>query len=1120
MKGSLKRIFTGMLAGIMVFTTAIPSLQVGATELTQGEAVPRTQAMPFSENDLYAIVTPEDTALTVTGIGWGTPLELQRGIYDRGTQKVQAAGAFSVVQTEDQTGLEEDQVRVKIYNRNYDPADPTIGVVMEDGGGASWAWADRGADANDNATFIITKTAENAGVIKRNDSAKYIAINAADTGKVAKVENREEAAEFRFVKVNGIINTDITIEHKGTGKLVKTAPTATEENSIAKVTLGAEGEEGTVFSKVAFGENGVNTVSGETYPTVSFISKDYGNGIASVRWVNAPYADYLFMSNTINGGGWESVRVIPNGDGTVSFKDAVFDQYVTVDGEGALKCGYEGELTDNEKFILHAEITPDSVTDLQIDSSSRGMTTLDLSWKNPTGLYTSKELYQKEAGGIYQKIATLADQEHYQVTGLTAGKTYFFKIVVRLDDGSRGTALSNESQEISGTTRVGVKPATLIGIRLQQEEDKFRLTWEAAENAESYRVLRAPSRFGTYEEVPESAVSFKDGSTSSTEAVVIPENEDLYSNYYRVVAVNGEEVSEQSDFASLEKEMFGDHTLIFAETDDVKKIDETLQTLFDLQNDYNNDAQFKGEQWQVYFKPGDYTETACMNLGFYTSFNGLGKTPYEVKINNIAIPAYLPGGALGGTDNNATCNFWRSAENLSVIDTKNEQGKAGYGCAAHRQEQLNWAVAQAAPLRRIYSTRPIVYDWNYGWASGGYVADCFIDASAYDNGRKQSLSAGTWSGQQFFTRNSEMSGATYGTTLNNFFMGVEADNLLNALIGEKLKGGNGYTNWSILAEDGGQQLVTEVTETPKISEKPFLYLDNGEYKVFVPDVKENTSGTSWGDGKENDGMGAGKSLSLDEFYIAKPQDTAATINAQIAAGKNIYFTPGIYHAEEPIYVNRENTILLGSGMTSIIPDNADTALRVADVGGVRIEALIFDAGLSSRYLLQVGEQGKHTDHSKNPIVLQDLFFRVGGTTDVLTKAEDALEINSDDVIGDHFWIWRADHGAGVEWYGNESRHGIIVNGDNVNCYALFDEHFQEYDVLWNGENGATYFLQNEKCYDPISQDAWMSHNGTVNGYAAYKVSNDVKKHYAVGLGIYNVFIYTGPSYDAMGDPDG
>lgn len=549
----------------------------------------------------------------------------------------------------------------------------------------------------------------------------------------------------------------------------------------------------------------------------------------------------------------------------------------------------------------------------------------------------------------------------------------------------------------------------------------------------------------------------------------------------------------------------------------MKKIDEVLEDIFDKGNDFDNDAQFKGEQWQIYFKPGDYTETSCMYLGFYTSFNGLGKTPYDVRLNNIAIPAYLPVGSLGSSSPfNATCNFWRSTENLSIINTGNEQGKAGF--ESYRPESFNWAVAQAAPLRRIYSERDVAYDWNYGWASGGYVADCLITGKL----DKSEDGAGTYSGQQFFTRNSEVTHNTYGTTLNNFFMGVEAANNLTDATGTKLKNNNGYTNWGIpgTADKNGkspQQVVTEITSTPKISEKPFLYIDDdGEYKIFVPAVREDARGISWGEGKANDGMGEGKSLPISDFYIAKPSDSAATINKQIAAGKNIYFTPGTYHAETPIVVNRENAILLGSGMTSIIPDNEEMAMKVGDLDGIRIEGLIFDAGLSSKYLLQVGEEGTHKSHTNNPIVLQDLFFRVGGTTDVLTKADDALEINSDDVIGDHFWIWRADHGAGVEWYGNESKHGLIVNGDNVKCYALFNEHFQEYHTLWNGDNGEMYFYQNETCYDPISQDAWMSHGGTVKGYSSYKVSNDVKNHYAVGLGVYNVFIYTGPSYDSSG----
>ena len=265
-------------------------------------------------------------------------------------------------------------------------------------------------------------------------------------------------------------------------------------------------------------------------------------------------------------------------------------------------------------------------------------------------------------------------------------------------------------------------------------------------------------------------------------------------------------------------------------------------------------------------------------------------------------------------------------------------------------------------------------------------------------------------------------------------------------------------------------------------------------------------------------MGAGKSISLDEFYVAKPTDSASDINKALDEGKNIYFTPGTYHAKETIHVKKADTIVLGSGMTSIIPDNDDAAMLVDDVDGVRVAGIIFDAGSHSKYLLKVGKTGSKNSHKDDPTILQDLFFRVGGTTDTLTTADNALEINSHNVLCDHFWIWRADHGTGVAWDGNVSNHGLIVNGDDVTCYALFNEHFNKYDTLWNGENGSTYFYQNEKCYDPISQESWMSHNGSVNGYAAYKVSNNVKKHYAVGLGIYNVFIYTGGTLGENGQP--
>ncbi len=73
---------------------------------------------------------------------------------------------------------------------------------------------------------------------------------------------------------------------------------------------------------------------------------------------------------------------------------------------------------------------------------------------------------------------------------------------------------------------------------------------------------------------------------------------------------------------------------------------------------------------------------------------------------------------------------------------------------------------------------------------------------------------------------------------------------------------------------------------------------------------------------------------------------------------------------------------------------------------------------------------------------------------------------------------------------------MIVNGNNVTFYGLFVEHCQEYQTLWNGNGGRVYFYQSEMPYDPPSQAAWR--HGDVDGYASYKVADDVTTHEAWG----------------------
>jgi hypothetical protein len=120
-------------------------------------------------------------------------------------------------------------------------------------------------------------------------------------------------------------------------------------------------------------------------------------------------------------------------------------------------------------------------------------------------------------------------------------------------------------------------------------------------------------------------------------------------------------------------------------------------------------------------------------------------------------------------------------------------------------------------------------------------------------------------------------------------------------------------------------------------------------------------------------------------------------------------------------------------------------------------------------------------------------------------------VNADNAILDDIWAWRADHGAGVGWNSNRADTGVVVNGDNVSAYGLFVEHYQKFEVIWNGQNGEVVFFQNEMPYDPPSQAAWMS-SPTTNGYAAFLVSPNVTSFQGYGMGSYSFFNQGVPIY--------
>jgi hypothetical protein len=477
--------------------------------------------------------------------------------------------------------------------------------------------------------------------------------------------------------------------------------------------------------------------------------------------------------------------------------------------------------------------------------------------------------------------------------------------------------------------------------------------------------------------------------------------------------------------------------------------------------------QFGTQRYALLFEPGTYGSAASplnFQVGYYTTVAGLGASPSDVVING-SIDVYNQCVAGSCT---ALENFWRSVSNLTINVTN-----PTFGC----QTGEFWAVSQAAPMRRVavnglvtledYCTAP-------SFASGGFIADSQFTGSTIINGSQQ----------QWFTRNSNLDGWTNGVW-NQVFSGVV---------------GAPAQCFPVQTSCGGP--YTTIATSPVTREEPYLYTDaNGNYRVFVPAVQRNSSGASWAAGAT-----AGTSLSLDRFFIAQPTDSAARINAALLLGKNLILTPGIYNLDRAIVVPYPDTVVLGIGFPTLVPQNGNPSMSALSQRGVLISGIIFDAGpKNSPVLLEVGTflslifaDGSAAD----PSAIQDVFFRIGGAT--AGSASVSLLVNSNNAILDDVWAWRADHGNGVGWTVNTADTGLLVNGDNVTAYGLFIEHYQKYEIVWTGNNGTDIFLQNEMPYDPPSQAAWMQSPG-VDGYPALKVTGNVKKFSGYGLGSYSFF---------------
>ena len=509
---------------------------------------------------------------------------------------------------------------------------------------------------------------------------------------------------------------------------------------------------------------------------------------------------------------------------------------------------------------------------------------------------------------------------------------------------------------------------------------------------------------------------------------------------------------------------FGPNVCVFNDTMSQTAIQADLDSIASQQ--VSN--QFGAQRYEVFFQPGTYgssTDPLIFQVGYYTSVAGLGLNPGDVVING-QINVY---NQCFGTNCIALDNFWRSLSNLTINVAGNKPG--GTSCSANTDF---WAVSQAAPLRRVHVNGLLSLmdycDGSPDYASGGFIADSEFTGASITNGSQQ----------QWVTRNSNLDGWSNGVW-NQVFCG---------------------DNGAPAQNFGNGGVYTTLATCPVTEEEPFLYTDSqGNYNVFVPAVQRNSSGPAWASGTE-----AGTSIPLSKFFVASPGTSGAAMTAAMARGLNLILSPGVYDLNQPIVVPHPDTVVLGLGMATLVPQSGNAAMIAVSNSGVKLSGLIIDAGpVNSPVLLSVGTPGP--GNASDPDLIQDVFFRIGGAETTPVSATVSLLDNASNSIVDNLWAWRADHGNAVGWTVNKADTGVVVTGNNVTAYGLAVEHYQKNEVIWSGQGGTDVFFQNEMPYDPPSQSAWMA-SPTQDGYPAFLVTGNVKSFQGYGMGSYIVFIQT------------
>src|SRR5262245_20059084 len=282
-----------------------------------------------------------------------------------------------------------------------------------------------------------------------------------------------------------------------------------------------------------------------------------------------------------------------------------------------------------------------------------------------------------------------------------------------------------------------------------------------------------------------------------------------------------------------------------------------IQATFDAIHAQQVNDEMGANRYALLFKPGVYgsaLQPLQLKVGYYTEVAGLGASPTAVTING-KIEVYNRCLEGGGTRNCvALVNFWRTLSNLTL----DIHSVGSDGC---RNSANFWAVSQAVSMRRLNIGGANLSLMDYctagpQFASGGFIADSSLPFVI--NGSQQ----------QWLIRNSRIGGWS-NAVWNQVFTGVEG----------------APSDASFPSPP-----YTTFATTPVSREKPFLFLDaQGDHNVRVPSARTETSGITWANG-----MTPGRTVPLSDFFVATPADSVQTINRELARGRHLLLTPGVY----------------------------------------------------------------------------------------------------------------------------------------------------------------------------------------------------------------------------------